>query len=70
MPVSSAPTPGERSTESAQGTIQRVFAEAPFPSYYACPRVSIVILNYNGRHHLQGCFESLAALDYPKDRPR
>ena len=32
------------------------------------PRVSIVILNYNGRHHLQGCFESLAALDYPKDR--
>lgn len=32
------------------------------------PRVSIVILNYNGRHHLQGCFDSLAALDYPKER--
>ena len=32
------------------------------------PRVSIVILNLNGKHHLKGCFESLAALDYPKDR--
>lgn len=32
------------------------------------PRASIVILNLNGRHHLAGCFESLAALDYPKDR--
>lgn len=32
------------------------------------PRVSIVILNLNGKHHLQGCFESLSALDYPKDR--
>ncbi|MFT4539200.1 MAG: GT2 family glycosyltransferase [Planctomycetota bacterium] len=32
------------------------------------PRCSIVILNWNGRHHLKGCFESLDALDYPKDR--
>ena len=32
------------------------------------PRASIVILNYNGRHHLAGCFESLRALDYPSDR--
>jgi len=32
------------------------------------PRVSIVILNLNGLQHLSGCFESLAALDYPKDK--
>lgn len=32
------------------------------------PRCSIVILNWNGRHHLAGCFESLAGLDYPKER--
>jgi len=32
------------------------------------PRASVVILNLNGKHHLKGCFESLAALDYPKDR--
>jgi GT2 family glycosyltransferase len=32
------------------------------------PRVAIVILNYNGLHHLEGCFSSLRALDYPEDR--
>jgi len=32
------------------------------------PRASIVILNYNGRHHLERCFASLKALDYPPDR--
>lgn len=32
------------------------------------PRVAIVILNYNGRHHLRPCFESLRELDYPDDR--
>jgi len=34
----------------------------------ALPRVSIVILNLNGRHHLQPCFDSLRQLDYPVDR--
>ncbi|MEM8710268.1 MAG: glycosyltransferase family 2 protein [Planctomycetota bacterium] len=32
------------------------------------PRVSIVILNWNGRHHLEPCFKTLRELDYPKDR--
>lgn len=32
------------------------------------PRVSIVILNWNGRHHLEPCFKTLRALDYPEDR--
>jgi GT2 family glycosyltransferase len=32
------------------------------------PRVAIVILNWNGRHHLAGCFESLAGLEYPRER--
>ncbi len=30
------------------------------------PRVSIIILNWNGHHHLDGCFESLAKLEYDK----
>ncbi len=34
------------------------------------PQVAIVILNWNGRHHLEGCFDSLAALDYPTERVR
>ena len=32
------------------------------------PRVSIVILNWNGRHHLEPCFSTLRRLDYPEDR--
>lgn len=31
------------------------------------PRCSIVVLNWNGKHHLEGCFTSLEELDYPKD---
>lgn len=31
------------------------------------PRCTIIILNWNGRHHLAGCFESLAAMDYPRE---
>ena len=27
------------------------------------PRCSIVILNWNGKHHLEPCFETLAALE-------
>ena len=32
------------------------------------PKVAVVILNYNGRHHLARCFESLRAQDYPRER--
>ena len=32
------------------------------------PRVSIVILNWNGKHHLGPCFETLRGMDYPADR--
>lgn len=32
------------------------------------PTVSVVVLNYNGLKHLEPCFTSLLALDYPQDR--
>ncbi len=32
------------------------------------PKCSIVILNWNGKQHLEPCFETLSALDYPKDK--
>lgn len=32
------------------------------------PRCAIVILNLDGRHHLEPCFSGLRALDYPEDR--
>lgn len=32
------------------------------------PLVSIITVNYNGRHFLKDCFESLLALHYPKEK--
>ncbi len=32
------------------------------------PHVSVIVLNYNGVQHLEPCFRSLLALDYPTDR--
>ena len=32
------------------------------------PSCAIVVLNWNGLHHLDGCFESLSALNYPKEQ--
>jgi GT2 family glycosyltransferase len=32
------------------------------------PSVSLIVLNWNGRRHLTACLDSLALLDYPKDR--
>ena len=32
------------------------------------PRVRVVVLNLNGKMHLDPCFESLAALEYPKEK--
>lgn len=32
------------------------------------PTISVVVLNYNGKHHLQACLTSLLALDYPAEQ--
>jgi GT2 family glycosyltransferase/glycosyltransferase involved in cell wall biosynthesis len=31
------------------------------------PRVSVIVVNWNGRAHLEACFSSLLASDYPRD---
>lgn len=31
------------------------------------PPVAVVVLNFNGRRHLETCFDALLALDYPRD---
>src|SRR5262245_38640408 len=36
-------------------------------SKFAVPTVTVVVLNYNGLKHLESCFRSLLALDYPED---
>jgi len=30
------------------------------------PFVSIIVLNWNGKHHLNECLDSLLSLDYPR----
>ncbi|HEY4689894.1 MAG TPA: glycosyltransferase family 2 protein [Anaerolineae bacterium] len=37
-------------------------------AHNAWPRVTVVVLNWNGRGYLSDCFDSLHALDYPRDR--
>jgi GT2 family glycosyltransferase len=32
------------------------------------PSVSLVVLNWNGKHHLESCLGSLTALDYPESK--
>ncbi|MDZ4774893.1 MAG: glycosyltransferase, partial [Planctomycetota bacterium] len=64
-------TPAARAPSSAGRRLQRpdleVSASAPVAEK-DLPRCTIVILNLNGRHHLEPCFESLSKLDYPRDR--
>ncbi len=36
--------------------------------YDPWPTVAIITINYNGKKHLQSCFESLQQLNYPKDK--
>ena len=33
-----------------------------------CPRVAVIVLNYNGKRFFADCCASLAALDYPAER--
>jgi GT2 family glycosyltransferase len=32
------------------------------------PLISIIVINYNGRHFLKGCLSSLYSIDYPKSK--
>jgi len=32
------------------------------------PKVAVVVLNLNGKHHLELCFNSLFAMDYPREK--
>jgi GT2 family glycosyltransferase/glycosyltransferase involved in cell wall biosynthesis len=41
----------------------RVDADLPITR----PRVSVIVVNWNGRAHLEACFSSLLASDYPRD---
>lgn len=41
--------------------------DEPIPSA-SLPTVALVIPSFNGAHHLESCLDSVAALDYPRER--
>jgi hypothetical protein len=53
-----APTPAPPATDITP-------APAPLPE---TPTVSVIVVNWNGKTHLQDCFGSLQRSDYPADR--
>jgi len=62
-----APSAAARADGAALPAELRVTPGGPVPEH-ALPRAAVVILNLNGRHHLEGCLGSLRALDYPAGR--
>lgn len=44
------------------------FAAAPLSAPPPAPIVSVIVVNWNGEQHLDACFSSLLASDYPADR--
>ncbi len=69
LPISHSP--GSASTDRLERrvTLQSLAVSpgAP-PARSALPRVAVVILNINGKHHLERCFGSLRAMSYPAER--
>lgn len=57
-------------SRSEPSSPEEVHAVTPGPPVadHDLPRAGIVILNLDGKHHLRELFDSLGAVDYPKDR--
>jgi GT2 family glycosyltransferase len=58
-------TDRNRHPKKALQSVQRAFAEVPFPPDVAWPRISVVVCSYNGSNTIRNCFEGLLKLDYP-----
>jgi cellulose synthase/poly-beta-1,6-N-acetylglucosamine synthase-like glycosyltransferase len=58
-------TDRNRRPKKALQSVQKAFAEVPFPHDVLWPKISVVVCTYNGSHTIRNCFESLLKLDYP-----
>jgi GT2 family glycosyltransferase/glycosyltransferase involved in cell wall biosynthesis len=63
-PAGRWPVPTQASTAAPAGAKPAV----PGSAGTSVPFVSVIVVNWNGRKHLEACFSSLAASDYPSDR--
>jgi GT2 family glycosyltransferase len=55
----------DRQPKPALASVQKAFAEVPFPHDDPLPRISVVICTYNGKRTLKDCLHALRKLDYP-----
>ncbi len=55
----------DRTPKPALAAARRAFAEAPFPSDLAWPRISVVVCSYNGARTLRECLAGVRKLEYP-----
>lgn len=54
-----------REPKPALLSVERAYAEAPFPRNLEWPRVSVVVCSFNGARIIRDCLEGLSKLDYP-----
>ena len=64
----SAPKPKAKAAQAAGKSADLGVSPGPALTESQLPAVSIIILNLNGLEHLAGCFETIAALDYPAEK--
>jgi GT2 family glycosyltransferase len=58
-------TARDRRPKPALASVDRAFAEVPFPAGIAWPRVSVVVCSHNGSRTIRDTLEGLRRLDYP-----
>ena len=58
-------TDRDRRPKLALQAVQRAFADVPFASGGAWPRMSVIVCVYNSERTIRDCCEGLQALDYP-----
>ena len=55
----------DRRAKPALATVQRAFAEVPFPAGSPAPRISVVVCTYKGAATLSECLVGLQQVSYP-----
>ncbi|MDQ3817052.1 MAG: glycosyltransferase [Acidobacteriota bacterium] len=58
-------TTRNRDAKPALLSVEKAYAEVPFPQNLEWPRVSVVVCSYNGARVVRDCLEGLSKLDYP-----
>ena len=58
-------TTRNRHPKKALQSVQKAFAEVPFPPDVDWPKISVVVCSYNGSHTIRQSFQGLHNLDYP-----